>query len=214
MKAIVFDFDGLIIDTETEWFYAFQEAMEQYGAAFPFEFFVTCIGTVDGRLEAFIGEQAGKENVEAICNLGRELHTKRMETVDIREGVKEYLAEAKELGLRIGLATSSRRVWPEMFLKKLGIRDYFEVLKTSDDVEKVKPDPALYLQAIEALGVNANEAIAFEDSAHGANAAIAAGLHCVIVPNEVTKDIAFEKFHLRINSMRDMSLAEVIAHIT
>ncbi|WP_040712533.1 HAD family hydrolase [Paenibacillus curdlanolyticus] len=214
MKAIVFDFDGLIIDTETEWFHAFQEAMARYGAEFPFEFFVTCIGTVDGRLEAFIEEKAGKENVEAICNLGRELHFERMKTVDIREGVKEYLAEAKALGLRIGLATSSRREWPERFLKQLGIRDYFEVIKTRDDVEKVKPDPALYLQAIEALGINADEAIAFEDSAHGANAAIAAGLHCVIVPNESTKDIAFEKYHLRIGSMSDMSLAQVITHLT
>ncbi|WP_336785475.1 HAD family hydrolase [Paenibacillus sp. MMO-177] len=214
MKAIVFDFDGLIIDTETVWYHAYKEVLQGYNVDFPLEVFVKCIGTDDATLNAFIEDKLGLENIEIIMKLTKENHKSRMELLDIREGVREYLIEAKNLGLKIGLASSSSRQWVEGFLKQLHILDYFEVIKTGDQVEKVKPDPTLYIKTLEALNINANEAIAFEDSANGARAAIAAGLKCVIVTNEVTKEINFEKFHLRINSMREMSLSQVISHIT
>ncbi|WP_336772115.1 HAD family hydrolase [Paenibacillus sp. MMO-58] len=214
MKAIVFDFDGLIIDTETVWYHAYKEVLRGYNVDFPLEVFVKCIGTDDATLNAFIEDKLGLENIEIIMNLTKENHKSRMELLDIREGVREYLIEAKNLGLKIGLASSSSSQWVEGFLKQLHIIDYFEVIKTGDQVEKVKPDPTLYIETLEALNINANEAIAFEDSANGARAAIAAGLKCVIVPNEVTKKINFEKFHLRINSMREMSLTQVISHIS
>ncbi|WP_429367764.1 HAD family hydrolase [Paenibacillus sp. DS2015] len=214
MKAIVFDFDGLIIDTETVWYLAFKEVLQGYNVDFPLEVFVKCIGTDDAALYAFIEEKLGVESIEIIMNLTKENHKAKMELLDIREGVREYLIEAKNLGLKIGLASSSSREWVEGFLKQLQILDYFEVIKTGDEVEKVKPDPTLYIKTLEALNINADEAVAFEDSANGARAAIAAGLKCVIVPNEVTKEINFEKFHLRINSMSEMGLTQVISHIS
>ncbi|UHA75942.1 HAD family hydrolase [Paenibacillus sp. 481] len=214
MKAIVFDFDGLIIDTETVWYLAFKEVLQGYNVDFPLEVFVKCIGTDDAALHAFIEEKLGVESIEIIMNLTKENHKAKMELLDIREGVKEYLIEAQNLGLKIGLASSSSREWVEGFLKQLQILDYFEVIKTGDEVEKVKPDPTLYIKTLEALNINADEAVAFEDSANGARAAIAAGLKCVIVPNEVTKEINFEKFHLRINSMSEMSLTQVISHLS
>lgn len=213
IKAIVFDFDGLIIDTETAWYSAFKEVFQGYNVDFPLEVFVKCIGTDDAALKVFIEEKLGLESIGLIMNSAKENHGTKMKLIGIRDGVKEYLSEARNLGLKIGLASSSSRKWVEGFLKQLEIIDYFEVIKTRDDVEKVKPDPMLYIKAIEALNVNANEAVAFEDSANGARAAIAAGLKCVIVPNEVTKEINFEKFHLRINSMSEMGLAQVIEHI-
>lgn len=214
IKAIIFDFDGLIIDTETAWYYAFKEVFQSYNIDLPLEVFVACIGTDDTALHAFIEEKLDTKSIEIIMNLAKERHTTQMELLDIREGVREYLLEAKNLGLKIGLASSSSREWVEGFLKQLQILDYFEVIKTGDEVDKVKPDPTLYIKALEALNINADEAIAFEDSANGAKAAIAAGLKCVIVPNEVTKEINFEKFHLRINSMSEMDLAQVITHLT
>ncbi|NOV01511.1 HAD-IA family hydrolase [Paenibacillus sp. LMG 31457] len=214
IKAIVFDFDGLIIDTETVWYLAFKEVFQGYNVNFPLEVFVKCIGTDDTALNVFIEEKLGIESIEIIMNLAKENHKVKMELLDIREGVKDYLIEAKNLGLKIGLASSSSREWVEGFLKQLQIIDYFEVIKTGDEVEKVKPDPTLYIKTLDALNIKADEAVAFEDSANGARAAIAAGLKCVIVPNEVTKEINFEKFHLRINSMSEMGLAQVISHIS
>ena len=98
------------------------------------------------------------------------------------------------------------------FLEELQIRDYFEVIKTREDVEKVKPDPALYRVAIEGLGIDSSEAVVFEDSLNGLKAAIAAGLTCVVVPNDVTRNLPFENHHLRIESMKDKSLKEVLKY--
>ena len=213
IKAIVFDFDGLIIDTETVWYSAFKEVLLSYNVDFPLEVFVKCIGTDDAEINAFIEEKLGLESIETIIALTHKNHKVKMELLDIREGVRDYLSEAKRMGLKIGLASSSTREWVEGFLTQLQIIDFFDAIQTGDEVEKVKPDPALYINALEALNVKADEAIAFEDSANGAKAAIAAGMYCVIVPNEVTKEIHFEEYHLRINSMSEMSLAQVINHL-
>lgn len=213
IKAIVFDFDGLIIDTETVWYNAFKDVLRDYDLDFPMEVFTKCVGTHDRAIHEFIEEKLGLESIETIMNLAKENHRSEVDLLEIREGVKDYLSAAKEMGLKIGLASSSNREWVEGFLTKLQIIDFFDTIKTGDEVEKVKPDPTLYINALEALNVKGSEAVAFEDSANGAKAAIAAGMKCVIVPNEVTKEISFEKYHLRINSMGEMSLAEVIKHI-
>lgn len=213
IKAVIFDFDGLIIDTETAWYQAFEDAFRDNDVEFPLEVFVKCIGTDDTLLNQFIVENIGIENMEIIKSLANENHKTKMETIVIRDGVKDYLTHAKALGLKIGLASSSSRQWVEGYLKELQIIDYFHIIKTRDDVANIKPDPALYLTALQALNVSANEAIAFEDSANGATAAALAGIKCVIVPNEVTRNIEFGHYDLRIESMSDMSLQQVISYL-
>ncbi|MDM5156403.1 HAD family hydrolase [Bacillus sp. DX1.1] len=214
MKAIIFDFDGLIVDTETIWFQAFQEVVREYGGDLPLEEFAKCIGTTDEVLYTYI-EQQLKENFhkEVLEEKVSIMHREKMKMPVARDGVKEYLEEAKSLNLKIGLASSSSREWVVGFLQDLGIREYFEVIKTKEDVEKVKPDPALYKAAILELGIESSEAVVFEDSVNGAKAAIAAGLKCVIVPNDVTKALVFENHHLRLESMKEKSLKEVLQHI-
>ena len=213
IKAVVFDFDGLIIDTESLWYSAFNEVLQDYGHELPYEVFAQCVGTSDEALHAFIEEKIGLESIESIVQLARANHRLKTDQLEIRAGVKAYLAEAKREGLLIGLASSSRREWVEGFLVKLGIREEFAVIKTGDQVERIKPDPALYTLAVEALGVQPAEAVAFEDSANGAKAAVAAGLHCVIVPNDATRELVFEQYSLRLESMSDMSLQNVIHHL-
>lgn len=214
IKGIIFDFDGLIIDTETAWYEAFREAMNFYKGDLPLSEFAKCIGTDDTVLYAYFKEQLGEDcDLEDIKNRASAIHKGKMEAAQAREGVKEYLQEAKELGLKIGLASSSSREWITHFLTELNLLDYFEVLVTRDDVEKVKPAPDLYAKAIRGLNIQADEAVAFEDSLNGLTAAVAAGLKCVIVPNPVTEALLFESHTLRLKSMADMSLADVIQHI-
>ncbi|KEK26134.1 HAD family hydrolase [Bacillus gaemokensis] len=214
MKAIIFDFDGLIVDTETIWFQSFQEVIREYGGDLPLEEFAKCIGTTDEVLYTYI-EQQLKEQFDK--NVLKEkvwtLHQEKMKIPVARDGVKEYIEEARDLGLKIGLASSSSRKWVVGFLEGLGIREYFEVIKTQEDVEKVKPDPALYRVAIEELGIEPSEAVVFEDSLNGLKAALAAGLICVVVPNEVTKALQFENYHLRLSSMKEKSLTEVLQYV-
>ncbi|WP_214626274.1 HAD family hydrolase [Paenibacillus agaridevorans] len=195
IKAIIFDFDGTIIDTETAWYYAFRDAYKEHGVDLDVEQYSQCLGTslhLFNPYEYLATELGLAIDVAEFRNRIRADHTARMNMEEVRAGIREYLKMAKEAGLRIGLASSSDRAWIDKYLAKLDIREYFEVIRSADDVSRVKPDPELYLSAIEALGVRADEAVAIEDSPNGARAAVAAGMHCVIVPNTLTKLLSFD----------------------
>ncbi|WP_409305883.1 HAD family hydrolase [Peribacillus sp. SCS-155] len=214
MKAIIFDFDGLILDTETPWYEAYRKTAESYGCELPLSEFVKCIGTGDNSLWEFLKQQLGQKfNQEEIERQATEIHKQKMLTSQAREGVEDYLQEAREKGYSIALASSSTRAWVSHYLKQLGLLQYFDSLTTRDDVDRVKPAPDLYIKAIKTLGIEVHEAIAFEDSLNGLKAAHEAGLKCVIVPNPVTEALAFENHHLRLTSMAEMPLSKVIESI-
>ncbi|WP_232311301.1 HAD family hydrolase [Robertmurraya korlensis] len=215
IKAVVFDFDGLIIDTETVWFESFKEILGAYDVEFPLEIFTPCVGTHGTIIDQYIEEKLGKKvSVEEVRRRVRECHRNKIINIDARDGVRDYLKQAKELDLRIGLASSSRKEWIHEFLKKLDILHYFDVIKSSDDVKMIKPDPELYIQCTDALNVRSNEVVAFEDSNNGAKAANDAGIACVIVPNPITEGIIFDNYDLRIESMANHSLKDVLNRIT
>jgi putative hydrolase of the HAD superfamily len=211
IKAIIFDFDGLIVDTETTWYECYREVLASLNLELSIEQFSKVIGTTDEVLYEYIRENLKNpvDRVE-IESAVRDIFAGKMGEPTLREGVEDYLKEAKELGLKIGLASSSRREWVESYLKKLGIFHYYEVIKTGDEVAKVKPDPELYVKAVEELGIKPGEAVAFEDSLNGLIAAIGAGVHCVVVPNQVTAHLAFQGHSHRLSSMAEMSLKEVL----
>lgn len=211
IKAVVFDFDGLILDTESVWFECYQEVLRTYKMELALEQFAPSIGTHGTEFLDYIDLTLKQPGISAEVDKAVSLlHNQKMEQLEARAGVHEYLEEAQQLGLKIGLATSSNRAWIDRFLTKLGLADYFQVIRTSDDVSKVKPDPELYTQVVTALGVEPYEALAFEDSLNGLTAAKAAGLRCTIVPNPVTSFLPFEHHDLRLTSMTEMTLTEII----
>ncbi|MEK4384065.1 HAD family hydrolase [Aeribacillus sp. FSL K6-2848] len=211
MKAIIFDFDGLIIDTETPWFEAYKETLGYYNVDLPLEHYVKSVGSDNTVLYEFFKQQLGEScNIEEIDTKAESIYKEKMKTPQAREGVKDYLQEANDLGYKIAIASSSTREWVTHYLDELGVLNYFNTIITQDDVEKVKPAPDLYLKAVDALNISSNEALAFEDSLNGLQAALAAGLKCVIVPNPVTKSLPFENYDLRLQSMAEKSLSDVI----
>lgn len=196
IKAIIFDFDGTIIDTETAWYNAFRDAYKEHDVELTLEQYSGCIGT---SLHAFnpyeylmtdlklpIDKKAFRESVHL-------QHSALMQREEVRSGIMDFLNSAQDSGLKIGLASSSDRAWIDKYLEQLEIAHYFECIRTADDVAKVKPDPELYMQTLAGLNVGANEAVAIEDSPNGARAASAAGMSCIIVPNAITKSLAFDK---------------------
>ncbi|GAX88782.1 HAD family hydrolase [Effusibacillus lacus] len=216
IKAIVFDFDGLIFDTETHEYKVLQEIFEDHGAELPLEIWGKCVGTRANFFDAFqyLEECIGKPvDREVLGKLRREKFEVRIANERALPGVENYLAAAKHLGLKVGLASSSGRAWVERWLAYLNLLHHFECVRTADDVEHVKPDPTLYLKAVECLGVEPNEAIAFEDSPNGALAAKRAGLHTVVVPNYVTRDLIFGEHDLRLDSLAEMELEQLIERV-
>ena len=214
IRAIIFDFDGTVIDTETAWYIAFRDAYKEHGVDSTLEMYSLCIGT---SLQAFNPYEYLVVNLHLPIDLDsfrqsvHERHATLMDAEKMRPGIMDYLNSARAKRLKIALASSSKLDWVEKFLEKLQIREYFDCIRTANDVEHVKPDPELYLQTLQCLGVTADEAIAIEDSPNGAKAAVAAGVHCVVVPNTITKLLEFERFSQMANSLTEIDFEDLLS---
>jgi HAD superfamily hydrolase (TIGR01509 family) len=215
MRLVVFDFDGLILDTEAPVYDAWQAIYAEHGQILQFEKWAECIGTHDlfdpaEELAALCGRAL---DCEALTARHRAECDALVAAQRVLPGVRDYLEEARRLGVRLGVASSSSRRWVEGHLARLGLREYFEVVRCRDDVRVVKPDPALYLAVLEATGIGARDAVALEDSPNGVWAAKRAGLACVAVPNPLTARLDLAHADLRLDSLADLSLAELLARL-
>jgi HAD superfamily hydrolase (TIGR01509 family) len=215
IRAIIFDFDGLILDTELPEFQSWQEIYEAHGSTLSFAAWATCIGTV-GAFDPYVylEEQLGRAiDRAAVQAQQRQRCDTLIAAQAILPGVHDYLAEAKRLGLHVGVASSSSRAWVHGHLTRLELNQHFLCIKCRDDVQHPKPDPALYQAAMEALGVQPQEAIALEDSPHGIAAAKRAGLFCVAVPNPLTIQLSLAQADLQIASLADVPLNRLLAAV-
>lgn len=212
IKGVILDFDGLIVDTETTWYEAFKEVFwENHHINLDLKGYSRCIGTGNDVLYRYFREIAGDSvNCELLEDHAAIRYEKLMQAPVLREGVQDYLVEAKQNNLKIALASSSSKDWVHTYLEKLNIIDYFEVINTKDDVSNIKPDPELYNKTLYDLELSPEETIVFEDSLNGLSAANEAGIRCVIVPNRVTSNLKFENYEYRINSMGEISLNDLL----
>jgi HAD superfamily hydrolase (TIGR01509 family) len=191
-RALVFDFDGTLADTESAVLQSWQEVFREHGAELPMEAWYAVIGTqhTTPAMFALLAEHAPGIDPEALRPVTKARVLRLLETLGPREGVRGYLETAKDHGLKLAVASSSSGGWVRPHLERLGIDGYFDAVLTGDR-HRAKPDPDLYLAAIAALKTPASEAIAFEDTPHGVTAAKAAGLTCVAVPNAITASLDF-----------------------
>ena len=196
MRALLFDFDGLILDTEYASRAGWERLYREHGHELPVDLWATVVGTTHApfdpmsHLEELVGEPLERETL----NERRYAHELALiEAEELRPGIAEYFAAARRLGLKRAIVSSSTRGWVDMHLQRLEEAVGWDAICTADrDPARAKPSPTLYLEALEALGASAGEAVAFEDSPNGVLAAKAAGVFCVAVPNEVTRDLGLE----------------------
>ncbi|WIX85078.1 HAD family hydrolase [Amycolatopsis sp. DG1A-15b] len=191
-RALVFDFDGTLADTESAVLQSWQAVFREHGTELPLDAWYAVIGTqrTTPAMFALLAERVPGIDPEALRPRTRAHVLRLLEDLGPREGVLGYLETARENGLRLAVASSSSGAWVNPHLERLGIDGYFDAVLTGD-LHKAKPDPDLYLAALDALGTAAAEAIAFEDTPHGVTSAKAAGLTCVAVPNAITRSLDF-----------------------
>lgn len=208
-KAIIFDFDGLIVETEEPIFESYSAIFAEFGLELTLKVWANVIGGTGHRdvLFDYLELQLGhKVNREMIRERARNHHHNDTGKLPARDGVVDRIEEAVGLGLQLGIASSSTLPWVKGHLDRLGLSKYFSTMCTREDVEFSKPDPALYLLAVSRLDVTCDKVIAIEDSPNGVKAAQSAGIRCVAVPNPVTKNMDISHADIVINSLAEINL--------
>ena len=211
LRALIFDFDGLIVDSETPGYRAWTELFASHGCSLPFATYSACIGTIDGfDLHGYLEQQSGlsldRREVIASCS---KRWNELMDDQPLLPGIEATVKRGRDRGLKLAVASSSTRPWVTRHLEKRGLLDMFDAITTREEVKAVKPDPALYVRSLEKLSVTADETVAFEDSPTGILAARRAGIFCVFVPNELTKHLSVEHADRQLSSLEEFDLDRV-----
>ena len=216
IRAIVFDFDGLILDTEEPVYRSWLEVYQAHGEDLPFDRWVQIVGSTTSGFhpQHHLEERLGRPLPQEVLDRRVGRRTEMILANAVLPGVAEHLDAARELGLRLGCASSSTQDWVRGHLARLGILERFECIRCRDDVAHAKPEPDLYVAVLDCLGVAADEAIAIEDSPNGVTAAKRAGLRCVAIPNSITARLDLSQADLVLNSLADLSMAELLERLT
>jgi beta-phosphoglucomutase-like phosphatase (HAD superfamily) len=212
-KALIFDFDGLLMDTESTLLESWRWEWQRHGLELdPAGFFADHGGDANAPRYAALAAAVGPTYDRVSSHALRMAHRAELNAaLGPAPGVVVWLDLAAELGLRLAVASSSPITHVGAMLDQAELRARFEVLATGEEVTAHKPDPAVYLLALDRLGLPAQEAVAFEDTAHGVTAAQAAGLRCVAVPNPHADHAHFGTADLLLPSAAALSLDGVLA---
>ena len=213
IKGLIFDFDGLILDTELPNLQSWQEVYRAYGQELPFEKYILTVGTDEHTFNplAYLRQHAGNGfDSHGASSLHEKLLLDNLSFCDLMPGVRQYLQDAKDAEIKVAIASSSTQKWVLGHLERLNCEDYFDAIVTADSIYPAKPDPTVYRVSLDLLGIFPKEAVAFEDSVNGVRAARRAEIFCVAVPNSVTLNMDFFESDLQVPSLLTVALKEII----
>ena len=202
ISAFIFDFDGVIADTETVWLETIWDFSKRNGLGIPFETLEDYVGDGDtGMLELLAARLGPKQMRDSLYSELKEDFRRRTEGLGPRDGVLSYLDFATRNGIRLACASNSARPYIELWLARLDLAERFEITVTRSEVgtANMKPRPGIYKKALQLMSLNPKDVLAFEDSATGVKAAEAAGIRCILVPNRVTENKTSMLSNYRLN---------------
>lgn len=209
--CLVLDFDGTIVDTEESLYRSWAELWADHGQELALSDWQQNIGTED------VFDPWNELELRLAHPLDPGLHDRRRSRRDEiqashgpRPGVVDWLSEAGDLKIQVGIASSSPRPWVEGHLETLGVRDRFACLVCSNDAIPAKPSPLSYQLACEHLGADPSISVAVEDSLHGVTAAVGAGLFTVATPHGLTETLDFSDAGLVVSSLQELSLRDAL----
>jgi HAD superfamily hydrolase (TIGR01509 family) len=218
LKALIFDFDGLILDTETPEVLVWQSIYREHGFDLPIHEWEKTIGgygvsTFDAA-DHLSHLSQGRLDPGTMRNRYRRESDLLIHASSIMPGVMEMLDKTRAHGLKLAIGSSSPHSWVDPHLKRLGIFHYFDPIICQDDVQpgRTKPNPDIYLKVLEQLKVQNTEAVVFEDSVNGVEASRRAGIFVVAAPNPLTAKMNV-KGDITVSSLAELSLQDLLARI-
>lgn len=212
LEALIFDFDGLILDTETPDYIVLGEQYRRYGVELQPERWVHGLGTTGGydpygELAALSGATLDRD---ALWHEHRARYLELCERQPLQPGVRELLDTARRRAIRLAVASSATREWVEGWLARHAIRDYFDCVRTRSDGLKVKPAPDLFLSAAACLNATPAGCVVLEDSPNGMRAAAAAGMRCIAAPLPMLDSVPLPGYTLRMRSLAEIPPARLL----
>ena len=185
LELVVFDVDGLMIDTESVWKNAFDKAGDKYGIPnLGDTLFPSLIGKRLEDEQELLDRLLPSDIQNQLINEWRQIGLGSLEReVPVKPGLYEMLDYLEQHHIKMAVATTTRRELTEQRLKKIGVYDRFEYVLCGDEVTKRKPDPEIYLSVLHKMNTKAENAIVLEDSSVGVEAAYRAGIDCIQVPD-------------------------------
>ncbi len=209
LNALVFDFDGLIADTETAEFETWSEEFVFHGVSLSLHEWIKCVGTGPSAWDAFDHLQSlvgGGLDRDSVLVRRRERFALVRGEIGVMPGVVKLLDDALVAGLPVAVASSSTGDWVGGFLRDFGLTERFVTIVTREHVASPKPAPDLYVEACRRLCVSPSRALALEDSTNGVTAARAAGMPCLAVPNKITTSFDFTHATARVETLEGMTV--------
>jgi HAD superfamily hydrolase (TIGR01509 family) len=214
IRALIFDFDGLLMDTEVPEVETWRELFAEHGVDFPLDTWVRdVVGSTASNFNpaTYITSVTGHSVDQAVLQArARTLRLDKLSRLGPLPGVIRVLDDARRLGLKKAVASSSPHAWVDGYLRQLELTSSFDAVICREDAPRLKPDPDLFLAALTALGASAGEALVFEDSPNGILAANRAGIRVVAVPNAITKHGNLSGATLILASLADLPLEELL----
>ncbi|MEW5828246.1 MAG: HAD family hydrolase [Chloroflexota bacterium] len=214
LKALIFDFDGLILDTETPEFETWQAIYREHSAELSIHEwgqFVGGNGASDFDPVRHLEKLAGRELDDPA--LRRQANARSMERIlsqPVLPGVLDWLDSARSNGIPLAVASSSPHSWVDPHLSRLGLAGRFDEIVCADDVSRTKPAPDLFIESLRRLRVRHDEAAVFEDSPNGVKAAKTAGLFVVAIPNPITSQLGDSGADITLSSLAELSLTSLM----
>lgn len=194
MRAILFDFDGIIVDTEWAIYQAWLGTFERHGHPLPLELYTRCIGSD-------FDTWSPKTHLEDLTGAAFDWHdldTRRQQEIvselegsQAMPGVVKMLDQLDQLGIAAAVVSSSSHHWVDGWLERIELTHRFKTVVCRGDAPRIKPAPDLYLEAASRLQLPAADCLVIEDSLNGVKSAVAAGMPVWAVPNRVTECLDF-----------------------
>jgi len=208
-EAVIFDMDGVLIDSEPLHFAVLSELLKRAGHILTRTENENFIGTTSEAMFSTLIARHGLSGTvaEYIARYDEMLVDVLREPHAPAAGVIPLMARLRQLGSRLAVASSSRRAWVEATLRSLALADAFDVIVSGDDVERGKPDPAIYLLTAQRLGVTPAQCVAIEDSPNGVQSARAAGMTVLGVRTEYTAHLHLDGVARTVDSLAELDLS-------